>query len=261
MNPRMLDRAAFVAIVPALALPPIAATAAAYGERDSTGAFGGITGAIVAGFMFVLLGSMVLNAWLLLRHPQSFTERAMPRAVAVPFVLLVAVLVVWSIVLAAGSPSVTLYVFALAVITLSIIVCVQAGIRQRHRMPVAGVTAMTLPTVGRVLGIAYLVVTVVVLMSTFLGSVPGLAALGSVLGSWTLVVLGLPWSWPAAIVWFVLATQVPGSSALVTITSALPAIANLVLVGLVLWNPVARIRITNWFFRLSKTAEPGAPQT
>lgn len=253
MNPRLLDRAAFIAIVPALALPAIAATAAAYGESGSVGVFSGLSSVIVAGFMFVLLGSMALNAWLLLRHPQTFAERAMPRAVTVPFALLISVLVVWSVALAAGSPSITLYGFALVVITLSIIVCVQAGIRQRHRMTVAGVTAATLPTAGRVLGIAYLVIAVAFLTSTLLG--PALAsrelsALGAAFGSWPLVLLGLPWSWPVAIAWYLVAIQIPGASAAVVALTALPVVANIVLVALVLWNRAARTRITNWFFRL-----------
>jgi len=253
MNPSPLDRAAFIAIVPALALPAIAATSAAYGESGSLGVFAGLNSVIVAAFMFVLLGSMALNAWLILRHPQTFAERAVPRAVTVPFALLVAVLVVWSVVLAAGSPSVTLYGFAPVVITLSIIVCAQAGIRQRHRMPVARVTATTLPTAGRVLGVVYLVVAVAFLTSTLLGPALGsreLSALGAAFGSWPLVLLGLPWSWPVAIGWYILAIEIPGASAAVVALTALPVVANVVLVALVLWNPAARTRITNWFFRL-----------
>lgn len=244
---QFLGRAAFLAQIPALALPVIATAAADAGDAEHV-----TTPLIVGSYMFVLLGSMTLNAWLLLRHPRSFAERALPPFAAYPFVALVAVVIAWSVLLLAGFFAPSAFVFGILAAALSIVVCAASLDRLRKPSPAPRVAAVDLPTWARIVGIAYLVAAAAGLAATIVSAAshpPDDGQWSGVLiASWPLLLLGLPWSYPVFLVAFLNAASVGAPVGIAAL--ALAVLVNAALVGLALGNPAARARLTNWFFKL-----------
>lgn len=255
---QLLGRAAFFAQIPALALPVIA-TAAAEAAVDATTV---AVPLIVGSYMFVLLGSMTLNGWLLLRHPLSFAERALPPLAAYPFVALVVVVVGWSATLLAGLFAPSAFVFGVVAAALSIVVCAASLDRLRKRNPVPRADAVALPRWGRIIGIAYLVIAAVCLIATIVSvaSRPPDDDLWTqmLIAAWPLLLLGLPWSYPVFIVAFLTAATVGPTVGVAAL--ALAVLVNAVLVSLALWNPTARARLTNWFFKLRGAPDEAVAQ-
>jgi hypothetical protein len=96
-------------------------------------------------------------------------------------------------------------------------------------------------------------VAVALLAALYFAIVPApLSASGGILGGpavWALVLLGLPWSHPLYLISILIGFAGFGEPAVVIIAAG-TAIANMVLIGLVLFSPARRVRIVNWFFKL-----------
>lgn len=156
-----LDRLMFRAIVPALLLPVIGAVVAILGTSNQSwdgGDGGPIMGLVVAVYLFVLLGSMTLNGWLLLRHPDSFALRTLPRRTALLLALLYGLLVVWIVLLALGIVGVAGFLFGGAIAALSIVSCVDAVVRRIQGSAGVAIASIGLSVSARVIGITYVVI-------------------------------------------------------------------------------------------------------
>ena len=275
-TPSRFERMIFASLVPALALPAIAAVTAIIGTSrlPSDGELDGpIAGLVVAVYMFVLLGSMTLNAWLLLRHPLSYLTRALPRRVAIVLAVLYGLIVVWIGLLAAGIVGILGLVFGLALAAISIFVCGLAVARWSRHTGAQPIGEQPLPRWARVVGIAYLTLAgasvLFLLVSPVLGS--GWSDIGGILGGpavWIVLLFGLPWSHPlyflSVAVLFNVGSGLGDFVYLVTpAVMVLSVIVNMALVASVISSAQQRAAITNWFFRLKPTKKapplPPAP--
>jgi MFS family permease len=273
-SPSRFERIIFASIVPALALPAIAAVTAIIGTSrlPSDGELAGpIAGLVVAVYMFVLLGSMTLNGWLLLRHPQSYLTRALPRRVAIVLAVLYGLIIVWIGLLAAGIVGIIGMAFGLALAAISIFVCGLAVARWSRHTGAQPIGEKPLPRWAQVVGIAYLVLAGIsilfLLVSPVLG--PGWGDIGGILGGpavWIVLLFGLPWSHPLYFLSVVLLFNIGPlmGDFIYFVTPALmvlSVIVNMALVASVVSSPQQRAAITNWFFRLrpSKKAPPLPP--
>jgi hypothetical protein len=257
----LFDRVMLASVVPALLLPVITAVAGVTGAllRESLGGGSdGIAALVVAVYCFVLLGSMTLNGWLLLRHPQTFTSGVATRPISIMLASLEGLLVVWIVLLAFGIIGAVSLAFGVVLALLSIVLFVAALARHLKPGPAPRLAPAELPQWGRAAGLGYLVVAVAALMFTIASPFIGLDLSdgAGVIGgpqTWALIVLGLPWSHPlyfAAVV--ALFGFNEGGAWVPTVLVALATIANIVLVGLVLFSPTRRVALANWFFRLGK---------
>lgn len=273
-TPSRFERIMFASIVPALVLPAIAAVTAIIGtsNRPSDGELEGpIAGLVVAVYMFVLLGSMTLNGWLLLRHPQSYLARALPRRVAIVLAVLYGLIIVWIGLLAAGIVGTVGLAFGLALAAISIFVCGLAVARWSRHTGADPISEGALPRWARVIGIVYLVLAAAsilfLLVSPVLGG--GWSDVGGILGGpavWIVLLFGLPWSHPLYFLSVVLLFNIgSGMGDLIYFVTpalmVLSVVVNMALVASVISSPQQRAAITNWFFRLRprKKAPPLPP--
>jgi MFS family permease len=275
-TPTRFERIMFVSIVPALVLPAIAAVTAIIGTSNlpSDGELDGpIAGLVVAVYMFVLLGSMTLNGWLLLRHPQSYLIRALPRRVAIVLAVLYGLIIVWIGLLAAGIVGVIGMAIGLALAAISIFVCGLAVARWSRHTGAQPIGEQPLPRWARFVGIGYLVLAGVsilfLLVSPVLGS--GWSDIGGILGGpavWIVLLFGLPWSHPLYFLGVILVFNLgSGMGDLIYFVTpalmVLSVVVNMALVASVISSPQQRAAITNWFFRLKPTKKapplPPAP--
>ena len=269
----LFDRVMLASVVPALLLPVITAVVGVSGAlvRESLGAGSdGIAALVVAVYCFVLLGSMALNGWLLLRHPRTLTSGIATRPISIMLASLEGLLVVWIVLLAFGIIGAAGLAFGVVLALLSIVLFVAALARHLAPGSAPRLESVSLPRWALATGLGYLVVAVAALMfalaSPFIGV--DLSASAGVFGgpqTWALVVLGLPWSHPLYFAAVVALFSVDEVGALVpTVLVALATIANIVLVGLVLFSPARRVALANWFFRLGKMkaaqAVPAPPE-
>jgi hypothetical protein len=259
----LFDRAMLASVVPALLLPVIAAVTGVSGAllREALGGGSdGIAALVVAVYCFVLLGSMTLNGWLLLRHPQTLASGVATRPISIMLASLEGLLVIWIVLLAFGIIGAAALAFGVFIALLSIVLFVSA--LARHLRPGAAprLESAALPQWARAAALTYLVAAVAALMfaiaSPFIGVdlSDGAGAIGGP-QTWALVVLGLPWSHPlyfVAAVGLIGVTDAPAITAIPTLLAALATIANIVLIGLVLFSPTRRTALANWFFRLGK---------
>ncbi|MDQ2698065.1 MAG: hypothetical protein M3Y46_04660 [Actinomycetota bacterium] len=254
-RPPLFDRIVFAALIPSMVLPAIAGIAAIVGGlRD--GVEDGITGLVIVTFLFVTLGSMVLNAWLLLRHPLALRHRAFRRRISVSLVVLWALLLVWAALLFPRVGDLHL-LFAAAIVVVSVVVfgfAVAWRITPVDRTPLADA-----PLGSRARGLWWMFVVVAaiaIVVST------ATAILGQEwyvpVGTISLLLLGLPWS-PLFYVALTALSLVDGTgfgaewgvgSTLVQGLLALPVLVNVGFALIVLLRPAQRLRLTNWFFRL-----------
>ncbi|HWR85398.1 MAG TPA: hypothetical protein VN200_05335 [Rhodoglobus sp.] len=261
----LIDRVALAALVPSLVLPVAASVAAVAGGlayEESSGDAVGIEPIIVVVYMFVLLGSMTLNSWLLLRHPDTLGDRALPRRLTVLTLALDALILMWTILMAAGVLGWTGLVFGIVIAALSVVVFVPAVARFLRRPDARPLAAPTLPAWARIVAALYLALAVLALLAAVAEPfIPGspLQANGAIGGvsTWALLLLGLPWSHPlyASSLVVSLSLQVP----LTGIATAPAVLANAVLVTLLLVSAHHRERIGTWFFRLRPGTTTAAP--
>lgn len=237
-------RFTFGALIPSLLLPVAMVFLAFMGSANRTAMYD-FTGIFAAVFGFILLGSMTLNAWLLLRHPESWRLRALPNGLALQLVILWALIIALGVVVYFTSLDLGSITLGCALIVLSLIVFVFALIRQRVRTAVAPVIAVGPEPFWRVLGIAYLVLVV---LSIALG-VLSLYSGGPILSAILLVPVGLPWTWPLGVIAAVTLAYPPAGIVCGILTLAVVAL-NVVVVVLLLVRPAFRVRFVNWFFKL-----------
>lgn len=273
-----LGRFALILIVPSLLLPGMGVAALLISQNSSSGIESGVGGIALIVYLFVLLGSMTLNAWLLLRHPHTLSMRVLPRSSSVVLVALWALIVAWSVVLAAPMPSDVSdglsLAFAVLGILLSIISFFLAAARRvadGDRVPRESVE---LGQSARVIIWVFLVAAGLALLSYTALSVVGgtYSQIGGILGgpvNWVLILLGLPWSHPLHFLSVVSAVTIFSSMGTVgtVVTTVVPVIGvgiNIALTCVLLFSPSRRTSLVNWFFRLrstpARTPVPGPPQ-
>ncbi len=232
-----IGKFAFYALIPSLLLPLIVTLLSI---RLGTS----VDWLVVAVFCLVLVGSMALNGWLLLRHSETWRLRAFPAGIAVMLLILWGLLVVGGIVVATTSLNPGTIAIAIALMVLSIVVFVAALIRKTIKTAVVPEVAVGLSRYGAVLGWGYLVAALIgVVVGVF--AYLSMGTFGSVAA---LVVVGLPWSFPLAAIGLLLSNAVVGM--VVTVLILAGVALNVVVVVRLLTNAAYRVRFVNWFFKL-----------
>lgn len=259
----LFDRLAFASLVPALLLPVVAAVVAviATSGRPSDGEMDdSINGLVIAVHLVVLLGSMTLNAWLMLRYPPSFSERALPRNLSILLATLYLLVVAWVVVIVAASIGGSSVLFGIAIASVSIAVCVAALVRRGHHSQVQARSSVGLTPVARALSIGYVVVGSLGLLAALVVqfSTDGRSSVGLLGGPamWALIVLGLPWGWPLYVIGVVLTMAAEsvlgeGAAVVIPVLLGLAVAANVAIAASIAWSPARRTAITNWFFKLT----------
>lgn len=264
-RPARFDRLVFTSLAPAVLLPVAAAVIAvavsssrpADPDFDNT-----INSLIFAGYLAVLLGSMTLNAWLLLRHPSSLVDRALPRHLSVLLTALYALVIVWTALFVALPIGGASLVFGAIVAAVSIAICVAALVRRGNPVHVPARAAVALTRPARIVSVGYVVIAGLVLLATLvtlLGVGEEWSQGAWVIGGplvWALLVLGLPWSWPLYAIGIVLGFAAgsvlrDGAQFVQPVLMGLAVSANIVIAASVAWSSARRTAITNWFFRLT----------
>lgn len=272
----LFDRVMLASLAPApllAALAPVVSIATSLLRESITGVAAGVESLVLAVYCFVLLGSMALNGWLLLRHPGTLATGAATRGISISLAVLQGSLLLWIVLLAIGIPGELSVAFGALLALLSIVVFALAI--GRYARPGASLRLQTaeLPPWGRALAIGYVVVAALVLLfavaSPFIGV--GWTDSAGVIGgptTWALLILGLPWSHPlyfiAVVLLFTVGSGLGAAATIIpTLLVGLATVANLALVIVVLVSPAKRAAIANWFFRLGKQtaaqAEPAPP--
>lgn len=258
----LFDRVMLASLVPGLFLPVLAVLAAIAGAlvREVAGGSEGIWSLVIAVYLFVLLGSMTLNAWLLLRHPRSLLTAALPRRLSIAVAVLHGVLLLWVLLLLVGIDVLSV-VFAVVLLIDSVVVFLLAIRRYLDRGDEPAREAFALPGWGRIVAVVYLALAAVAILfalaSPFVGA--GWTDAAGPLGgpaTWLLLLLGLPWSHPLYFIAVVVVFGAPAWAGLVpTVLCLLSVIANVVVVAQLLVSPRRRVAIANRFFRLRPAAE------
>jgi len=259
----LFERVMLASLVPALFLPILAVVVGISGSllREAAGGTEGIWSLVIAVYMFVLLGSMTLNAWLLLRHPQTLVAAALPRRASVAVLVVEGLLLLWIVLLAIGIDAIAV-VLGAALAIASVVVFVLALRRYLDRGNEPARAQFELPGWARIVAAVYLALAVVAVLFAIASPFIGLGwtdAAGPLGGpaAWLLLVLGLPWSHPLYFVSVVLVFGAPAWGGIVpTVLCLLSVLANVVFVAQLL-SPRRRTLLANWFFRL-RTA-PEAP--
>lgn len=257
--------------VPALALPFITGAANAFARQYDGSVDNGLGSIIAIVYLFVLLGSMTLNTWLLLRHPHTYRLRALPRVASVMLVILWSTLVLWAVAVAIpalGSRERDWIMLAAAIvcILLSIATFFTAILRSvapEDRVPIE---SLELGPRTRVVLWLYLVASTLAVLSYIGLSVTGseYSAVGGLLGSRTslfLLALGLPWTWPLHVIATVGAFMLPSPIApgISAVAPVLGIAISIVLVVALIFSPTRRVILVNWFFRLTPRKTASAP--
>lgn len=272
-----LGKVALILIVPALLLPVLAAAVLMIAQTSGRGVDNGVGGIVIVVYLYVLLGSMTLNAWLLLRHPLTLSTRALPWASSVVLVTLWVVLGVWTVLLGLPVPSEISgwlsIIFAILGIVLSIVSFFLAASRRADTADRTPLSEVHLGTRARAILWVYLVAAGLALLSYVAVTVSGAYGMtGSVIGgtpSWVLIVLGLPWSHPLYLISVVVGVAFSSAlgSAAAVLSTVIPVIGvgiNIAFACVLLFSPPGRTTLANWFFRLrstpTRTPVPVPPQ-
>ena len=104
MQPTRFERAMFASLMPALALPIAAGTISHWRRPDPVGLAESPLGyylgyQLLTTYIFVLLCSMALHAWLLLRRHENLSTKSIPKAPAFALLLLYGTLSAWLLAL------------------------------------------------------------------------------------------------------------------------------------------------------------------
>jgi hypothetical protein len=219
-------------------------------------------------FLFVVQGSMLVNALLILRVPETYTTGRLDIATSIATFGLYLVLAVWAAFLfgAIYDPSL---IFALLCMAASIVVFVFALRRRRRSAGAPARDEARMPWWARMLAVAFIVAgTALIIASPFLDLQAELYELvGSIDGDWHwgLLLLGSPWSYLAQLALAVIVTPLSMSSSMTftygavtstTIVFAAAVLANIVIAVLMLLSPRLRVRAGNRFFRLTPPEPP-----
>jgi hypothetical protein len=263
-----VERVMLASVVPSLAVPIAAQLGAAHSD-DRIAALG-VTSAVASVFLFIALGSMLLNALIILRTPTTLATRRLDVATGASLWLLDGVLIVWAVALFAADYRPAL-VFAVATIVLSITTCVFALRRRRRAPDMPQREFVGMPPVGRVLLVAFAIAGIgLVVASPFLDVQYHLyEVVGIVEGDWQwgLMLLGLPWSYLAQWVLAVVVTPLTMSASMTftygaitstTIVYSAAVLANVIIAIALLASQRFRTRFGNRFFRL-RPSRPAPP--
>ncbi len=213
---------------------------------------------IFTSFGYVLLGSMTLNAWLALRHPESYRLRALPLHLSVVHAALYATAFVWlgSVYVstndAVENDASLVWVLCIPLMALSIAALVLIA----RRPVIDGVPIEASERLARRVGLglgAFLVLATATAVSYLL------LRTADNDGFWTFALMlpGLPWSHT---LYFIIALPLgfAGGQAVVTSVLLLPLAVNVALALGLLVSPRFRTRTVNWFFRLHTVARQDA---
>jgi hypothetical protein len=242
----LVDRVALWVLVPSVFLPGIALIA-----FPSDSPLWTPNSVAIVVYLFVLLGSMTVNAWLRLRQPNVLFRRALTRRGSIftyataGFAATVLVLVLIYLRL----PDWVVVVIGLAGVILSILSWADSLSDQQvfDEPPYGG----ALPARARLLLSLGAVVLVAAAVS-LLFAAPKFATIFND-ANVALLLLGLPWSHP---IFFVLSIFFTLPEIVMPTALAVCVLANAVLVLLWAHNSQFRLRAMQWFFRLYRLRAP-----
>lgn len=260
-EPGTFDRLMFALMIPAFALGPLAIFTTWLGRSANGLGDADLLALVVGVFMFVQLGSQVLNAWLILRRRASYMTRALPRALGVVNAITYGVLVSWMVFLVLAPDNLASFIFAaalaiLGLMALFVITNVRIGDKAlRLEPPIA-----TFPSTARLGTIIYLTLAsagliaatvIAVIQSHEPTSTPAIVGLPALI----MLMLGLPWSHTLYGILFVVTIFTLSTTELSWIALpflALPVLANITISLIVLLSPSRRDSLISWFFRLKE---------
>jgi hypothetical protein len=288
VSTQAFDRLMFRLLLPGLLLPCVLTlTATLIASQPATGPAGNSTdrsifSLVIGVFLFVQLGSQVLSGWILLRRPASFYNRTLRRYTGVLYAISYGLQLAWLAVIFVdlASPLGLAFGPALAIVSTMIGFTLVAEKALWHAGESAPVSAAPLAIAPRIILVGYLAVSAIAFAlwltarllpvpvsdgSSFngLGIAYTLAAISLIL----IVLLGLPWSHTLlgiAIVTFVAAfagiqLDTGGVELWLDAVLLLPVLANATFVIILLRSERRRVRLVNWFFRLTGTTDIPAP--
>ena len=279
----LFDRLMFRLLLPGLLLPfVLTLTATLISSQPSAGPAGNSTDrsifALAIGvFLFVQLGSQVLSGWFLLRRPASFYGRTLPRFTGVLYAISYSIQLAWLGVILVDLANPLGLVFGLALMIMSTMIGLSLLGKKRllHAGENAAVSALPLGLAPRIALVGYLVVaaiacalwlvghllTVVVSDGSSFNGVE-LAYTLSAVSLVLVVLLGLPWSHTllgiAIVALFApfggIQVSTGGIEQWIDAVLLLPVLANAAFAIIILRSETRRVRLVNWFFRLTATA-------
>ncbi len=207
--------------------------------------------AVASTFGFVLLGSMTLNAWLVLRHQRSYATRALAQHLASVHAALYLCIVVWLVTLSLqGSTASALVSWAQILVAVALMALSIASFVLVMDRPAEFAFRAEEPT-PRTRALQYWASAFVVLALAASASYVVLRRDESeALWTFPLLLLGLPWSHPFYAVLFVPFARLTNFSVL-TASLLVPIAVNVGLALALLLSQRFRTRATKWFFRLN----------
>lgn len=246
-----LGRFAFKALIPSLLLPVLATIASLGTLVLGFATVGGFDWLVVGVFCAVLLGSMALNGWLLMRHPESWRLQALPHGIAIALCILWGLLVVGAVLVAFTTFNPGTIIIGVGIMVISIVIFVMALIRKFIKVAVVPEVAVGLTGYAKAIGWGYLVVVAITIVVGLLA----FPAFGPFAAIVALLIIGLPWSWPLGVVgWFVNSASLGAFgwvlSAVFLVLMIAGVVLNVVVVIRCLTSPAFRTKFVNWFFKL-----------
>jgi hypothetical protein len=267
-KPGSFDRVMFSLLVPAFVLPPLAVISTWFGGALRGLGDADILALVIGVFMFVQLGSQVLNTWFILRSRVSYTTSALPRTLSVMHAITYSVVVAFIVVLFFAPDSALGFVFAGALAVLgctTLLVIANEGSAGKARQLTPSPLLVTFSSTARLGTIIYLALAVTGLIAAAVIAVtlsrdplltPAIVGVPALI----LLMLGLPWSHTLYGILFVISIFMFENYDLTWIALpvlALPALANIAIAVIVLVSPSRRDSLISWFFRLApKTPAP-----
>jgi hypothetical protein len=228
-----------LSVLPGLALP-IAAQIVGGATAPTSGYWGGVN--LIAGvYLWILLGSMCLNACLITRHGKLGQSGRSDRVIAVTLPALTAVIVAGIVLLAVRAYDTPLLIVGGVAAVLSIVITAAAVQRSGARAAAFSTLLLEAPTWLRV---GYLIVVALAIVGSVTTDLSGdyLWAPSFIENpaTWILLLLGLPWSFwvqvacfaalfaPFLASWYSSGT---GGVTVMTVALTVPAMVNAVVVA------------------------------
>lgn len=247
-----VGRFAFSALIPSLLLPVLVTISSFATLAFGIATVGGFDWLVVGVFCAVLIGSMALNGWLLLRHPESWRLRALPNGIAIALCILWGLLIVGAVLVAFTTFNPGTIAIGVGIMVISTVIFVMAIIRKFIvKVAVVPEVAVGLTRYAAAIGWGYLVVVAI----TFVVGLLAFPTFGPFAAIVALLIIGLPWSWPLGVIGWIIGNSAMGAfgsviTAVFIVLMLAGLVLNVVVVIRCLTSPAFRTKFVNWFFKL-----------
>jgi len=256
-----IGRVGFWMLLPSLlgVAAGIGLVANASGNAPGQGMFDGILLFVAVVVLVIVLTSMTFQALLIVRRPQSLTERSVPSRVAVLQFILYGVIAVWVALLITVNITLLSWLFFAAIVGLSGVLLTR--VQSWLRVEAAALTSVHLSAPVRVALWGYSVLALAAVAYIVAAIVNPTLDSDGLRPAILLLAFGLPLSVVVLPVALLGALAVPGTGLSLISLALLAIVANVVVAQLLLWSPRVRVKLVNWFFRLGNGKGPATPVT